>query len=215
MLLESSRFSAPLDGMATPLGHYLVGLSITQGLARDSAERKRGLWLAVIACLPDLDVIPGFFLGRLAQFHHGITHSFAAAAIFSIFSWLFFGRRDRVISLNLSILVFLLYASHVVLDFVTLDTGAPYGVPLFWPWSQDSYQSSWLLLPNVQHTRAPLFSLHNIALIAREAVIFLPLVAFIHARTHPHTTRSLRSAWFYGGWFILAVLASVLSLQER
>lgn len=201
--------------MATPLGHYLLGLSITQGLARNSAEQKRGLWLALVACMPDLDIIPGFFVGRLAQFHHGITHSFAAAAIFSIFAWLFFSGRARSISLNLSILVFLLYASHVVLDFVTLDTGAPYGVPLFWPWSHDSYQSSWLLLPNVQHTRAPLFSLHNIALMAREAVIFLPLVAFIHGVKHRKTTWPLRSAWFYGGWFILAVLASVFSLQER
>ena len=149
--------------MATPLGHYLVGVSITQGLARDSGERKRGLWLAVIACLPDLDFIPGFFVGRLGQFHHGITHSFAAAAIFSILAWLVFRWCARGISLNLS-LVFLLYTSHVVLDFVTLDNSVPYGVPLFWPWSHDSYQSSWLLLPNVHHTRAPLFGPHNLLL---------------------------------------------------
>lgn len=201
--------------MATPLGHYLVGLSITQGLARDSAERKRGLWLAVIACLPDLDVIPGFFVGRLGQFHHGITHSFAAAAIFLIFAWLFFRWRARVISLNLSILIFLLYASHVVLDFVTLDTGAPYGVPLFWPWSHDSYQSFWLLLPNVQHTRAPVFSVHNILLMVQEGIIFLPLIGFIRALKHSQTAWPVRRAWLYGGWFILAIWASVFSLQER
>ena len=201
--------------MATPLGHYLVGLSITQGLARDSAERKQGLWLAVIACAPDLDVIPGFFVGRLGQFHHGISHSFAAAAIFSIFAWLFFSRRARVISLSLSILLFLLYASHVVLDFVTLDTGAPYGVPLFWPWSHDSYQSSWLLLPNVQHTRAPLFGAHNLLLLVQESLVFLPLVGFVHALKDFHSPWPRARACFYGGWFVVAVWASVFSLQTR
>jgi inner membrane protein len=200
--------------MATPLGHYLVGLSVTQGLARDSAERKRGLWLATIACLPDLDVIPGLFVGRLAQFHHGVSHSFAAAAIFSIATWFFFRQRDRASWSHLTSLVFLLYASHVVLDFFTLDTGAPYGVPLFWPLSHESYQSSWLLLPNVQHTRAPLVSAHNIWLAAREGMIFLPLIGFIRALKHPKTAWRLRHAWFFGGWFILALWASVLSLHQ-
>lgn len=200
--------------MATPLGHYLVGLSITQGLARDSAERKRGLWLAVFACLPDLDFIPGFLVGRPGQFHHGVTHSFAAAAIFSIFTWLFFRWRARGISLNLSILVFLLYTSHVVLDFVTLDDSVPYGVPLFWPWSHDSYLSSWLLLPNVHHTRAPLFGPHNLVLMVREGVIFLPLIGLVRALKHSEPAWPVRRAWLYAGWFIFAVGASAFSLHE-
>ena len=200
--------------MATPLGHYLVGLSIAQGLARDSGERKRALWLAVIACLPDLDFIPGFFVGRLGQFHHGISHSFATGAIFSIFAWLFFRWFARGISLNLCILVFLLYSSHVILDFVTLDNSVPYGVPLFWPWSHDSYQSPWLLLPNVQHTRAPLFSAHNLLLMVRELIIFFPLIGFVRALKHSQTAWPVRRAWLYGGWFIFAVWASVFSLHE-
>ncbi len=65
--------------VATPVGHYLLGLSITQAVAQDPAQRKRGLWLATIACLPDLDVIPGLFVGGIAEFHHGASHSFAAA----------------------------------------------------------------------------------------------------------------------------------------
>ena len=60
---------------ATPVGHYFLGLSIAQVFARDDAERKEGLWLATIACLPDLDVVPGLFVGMLAQFHHGASHS--------------------------------------------------------------------------------------------------------------------------------------------
>ena len=199
--------------MATSLGHYLLGLSITQASASDNTEKSRGLWLALVACVPDLDVIPGLFVGKLGQFHHGITHSFAAAVIFSAITWLLFrplGER----SLKLGILVFVLYASHVVLDYFTMDTGAPYGVPLYWPLSHDTYQSPWALLPNVQHTRAPLFSAHNFLLMVREGVIFLPLVGFIRALKHSQIAWRVRSAWLYGGWFIIAVWASLFSLHE-
>jgi membrane-bound metal-dependent hydrolase YbcI (DUF457 family) len=125
--------------MATSWGHYLLGLSITQGPASDAAEKKRGLWLALIACVPDLDLILGVFVGKLNQFHHGITHSFAAALIFSASTWLLFRSLVGTLSLKLSILIFLLYSSHVILDYFTLDTGAPYGVPLLWPLSHESY----------------------------------------------------------------------------
>ena len=200
--------------MATPLGHYLLGLSITQGTACDSAQEKRGLWLALIACVPDLDVIPGFFVGKLGQFHHGITHSFAAAVMFSVFVWLLFRPRGEVLPLKLGILVFFLYASHVVLDYFTLDTGAPYGVPLLWPLSHETYQSPWPLLPNVQHTRSPIFSLHNILLMVQEAIVFVPLIGLVRALKHSQTAWPMRLAWVYGGWFILAVWASVFSLHE-
>jgi membrane-bound metal-dependent hydrolase YbcI (DUF457 family) len=193
--------------MATPIGHYLLGLSITQAVARDHTGRKRGLWLAAVACVPDLDVIPGLFVGNLSRFHHGATHSFAAAALFAVFSWLLL-KPVRQSPATLVAVLFLLYASHVVLDFFTLDTGAPFGVPLFWPFSGESYQSSWLLLPNVQHTRAPLVSLHNVGLMARETLIFLPLIALIHTLKRGNVGRLLTPVCLFGGWFILAVWVS-------
>jgi len=67
--------------MATPVGHYFLGLSITQVFARDDAERKECLWLVTIACLPDLDVVPGLFVGNLVQFHHGASHIFTSWAL--------------------------------------------------------------------------------------------------------------------------------------
>jgi inner membrane protein len=198
--------------MATSLGHYLVGLSIAQALARDSAERKRGLWVGAVACVPDLDIIPGLFVGNLGAFHHGVSHSFAAAVLFSVFISLLL-KRVRLMSLHLSVLVFWLYVSHVVLDFLTLDTGVPFGVPLFWPFSQETFQSAWVLLPNVQHTRAPLVSEHNMWLIGREAAMFIPLIGFIYAMKHRQTAWHLGSAWLFASWFIVAVCTSFLSLQ--
>jgi membrane-bound metal-dependent hydrolase YbcI (DUF457 family) len=199
--------------MATPIGHYLLGLSITQFIARDRDERRRGLWLAAIACLPDLDVVPGLLVGKLAQFHHGISHSLAAAAIFSAAGWLLVnGWRTRR-SFNLAVLLCVLYASHVVLDFFTLDTGAPYGVPLFWPWSHEAYQSPWLLLPNVQHTRAPLFSSHNLFLMIRETLVFLPLAGLVQIVKRSSRPWSAPAAWLYCSWFLVAAWASVFQVQ--
>jgi membrane-bound metal-dependent hydrolase YbcI (DUF457 family) len=200
--------------MATPLGHYLLGLSITQASARDSTEANRGLWLALIACVPDLDIIPGLWVGKLNQFHHGVTHSFAAALMFSVCAWLWFRPRVGRVALRLAFLMFCLYSSHVILDYFTLDTGVPYGVPLFWPLSHETYQSPWLLLPNVQHTRAPVFSLHNILLMVQEAALFLPLVGLIRAVKHSRTAWPIPRVWLYGCWFILALWASVFALYE-
>jgi inner membrane protein len=198
--------------MATPLGHYFVGLSLAQLFASDRAESRRGLWLAAIACVPDLDFLPGLFVGNLSQFHHGASHSFAAAAIFaagSLSVLRFIGWRQ---SLKLALLSFLLYGSHVVIDFFTVDRGTPYGVPLFWPWSHETYQSAWPLLPHVQHTRSPIVSVHNFLLMMREIVIFIPLVGLV-CMLKRWSRPSARAAWLYASWFIIAASASMLSLQ--
>jgi membrane-bound metal-dependent hydrolase YbcI (DUF457 family) len=117
--------------MATSLGHYLFDLSIAQSVARDEHAKKQAFWLAAVACLPDLDVVPGIMVGQLNRFHHGVSHSFTAAIIFALgvgllFKW-WIGKR----SLKFGALCFLLYSSHVILDFLSLDTGGVRGVPLF------------------------------------------------------------------------------------
>jgi inner membrane protein len=200
--------------MATPVGHYLLGLSVMQLFARDRDERRRSIWLATVACVPDLDVIPGIFVGNLGRFHHGISHSFFAAAVFSLIAFGILWRQGWKPSESLLLLLFLLYASHVVLDFFTLDPGAPHGVPLLWPW-RETYQSSWALLPNVQHTGGPLFSAHNFFLMVREAVLFLPLIGFIYALKDSGWRSPNPVAWFFAAWFIVAVSASFLSLNVR
>jgi len=194
--------------VATPLGHYLLGISITRIFGRNHLARKRGLWLGLIACLPDLDILPGLILRDLSRFHHGVSHSLIAATVFSVMASLLLGWKKVRLVTPLLFLVFLLYTSHIVLDFFTLDTGAPYGVPLFWPWISESYQSPWPLLPNVQHTGAPLLSSHNLLLMVQEILLFLPLYRLTKAlRT---SRRSSPGTWVYGGWFLVALVASLI-----
>lgn len=199
--------------MATPVGHYLLGLAVAQVLAQDEGQRKRAFWLASVAWVPDLDVLPGLMVGDLSRFHHGATHGLPAAALFALLGTLVVAQTSKHWSLRLFPLLFLLYASHVFLDYLTLDTGAPYGVPLFWPFWQDSYASPLLLLPNVQHTAAPLISVHNLLLAIQEALLFLPLVGLIYSLKGWWPNRAPAwikiTGWFCGGWFFLAVITSV------
>jgi inner membrane protein len=199
--------------MATPVGHYLLGLSITQILARDPAQRRRGLCLASIACLPDLDLIPGLFVGDLARFHHGASHSFAAALLFSLGVLFLLKWWTRKLILSVVLLSFVLYASHALLDFFTLDPGKPHGVPFFWPWQLETYQSPWPLLPHVQHTRAPIFSIHNLFLVIREMLLFLPLVGLIQSLKIGRWPWPRTASWFYGSWFAAALWVSAFSLR--
>jgi len=192
--------------VATPIGHYLLGLSTTQIFGGHHLVRRKGPWLGVIACLPDLDILPGLIFSDLSRFHHGASHSLMAATVFSMMASLLLGWKKVRLVTPLFFLFFLLYTSHIVLDFFTLDTGAPYGVPLFWPWISDSYQSPWPLLPNVQHTRAPLLSSHNLLLSIQETLLFLPLYRL--TKTLRPSRQPWSGTWVYGGWFLVALLAS-------
>jgi len=199
--------------MATPVGHYLLGFSVASLLARDDQTTRGGLWLAILACAPDFDVVPGILVGDLARFHHGVSHSLAAAALVSagvLAGFRFFGRET---SWRLFLTCFLLYASHIVLDFFTLDPGDRSGVPLLWPLSE-TYQSPWALLPNVQHSRGPIFSTHNFLLMVRELVVFAPLVALVQLAKSTARPWSRAAAWVYGCWFFLAVCLSAYSVAQ-
>ncbi len=199
--------------MATPVGHYLLGLAVAQALARNEAERRRGLWLGLVACAPDLDVLPGLALGEIGRFHHGITHSLAVAALAGVTAFLAPRLLARGWPVYLSVVVFLVYGSHLLLDYFTLDTGAPYGIPLFWPFSQETYQAWWPLLPNVQHTSGPLLSAHNLMLMLREAAVLLPTVGLVlalkvHGRLWPRGT-----AWLLGASSFAAACISALTVR--
>ncbi|MDZ7379427.1 MAG: metal-dependent hydrolase [candidate division KSB1 bacterium] len=106
-----------------------------------------------------------------------------------------------------------MYTSHLLLDFFTLDTGAPYGIPLFWPFSQETYQSHWPVLPNVQHTSGPLLSVHNLMLVLREAAVLLPAVGLVltlkvHGRFWPRGM-----AWLLGASSFAAACISALTVR--
>jgi len=123
--------------VATPWGHLLAG--VAAGSAASGGRSVLGPWrdlvfFGVVAVLPDLDFLPGLLLGG-GPWHQGPTHSLLAAALATALCGLW-GRRYGQGWL-LAWCGAAVYLSHLAVDFCTVDTLAPIGLPLFWPFSPE------------------------------------------------------------------------------
>jgi inner membrane protein len=172
--------------MPSPVGHSLIGYILyrgTNGSLKVHQWKLLALYLFA-ANAADLDFIPGFIIGDPNRYHHGISHSIGLALVFALaFSFLPFLQKRYSFKRNFSIFFFL-YFSHIGLDYLSTDTGFPYGEPVLWPLSHEYYIASFAFLPDI--TRAPsgtntevflsLFSLHNFWAVNIELLIMLPIL---------------------------------------
>ena len=170
--------------MPSPVGHSLLGYLFYRATA-SPVDLPRWRLLAVYlfaANAPDLDFIPGFLIGDPNRYHHGISHSVGFAVLFaSAFSlFLLLWKRDSFI--RKFTIFFSLYFSHLVLDYLSIDTSAPYGELLFWPFSNEYYIAPFAFLPDIQRTHfggefiTSLFSLHNISAMFVEFMALMPFL---------------------------------------
>jgi inner membrane protein len=136
----------------------------------------------VCANLPDVDILPGYLLGRPNLFHHGISHSIGLAILVGLMSMgvaLWRKRRDVA---RVFCIAFGLYFGHVLLDILIVDTTPPYGVQLLWPFSRRYFISPILIFPMVYKTDTSgtflrsLLHVGNLRLIGVELLYFGPLV---------------------------------------
>ena len=167
--------------MASPYGHALVGLGLFNlCFPRPVASRiKAGLLYGLVilgSCSPDLDFLPGIFLGNPSRFHHGPFHSLGMAVALSLTAGVliaFFGK--RLSFSKTTSFVFALIFFHFVLDFFTEDFKPPFGFPLFWPLSETYYISSWSILPYVERNFSnPTIWSQIVRVFIVESLFFLP-----------------------------------------
>jgi membrane-bound metal-dependent hydrolase YbcI (DUF457 family) len=164
----------------TPIAHALVGAGIYLAAydrhARDNYVLAVGA--VVSACFADTDFAMSVVAGR--NIHHYFTHSLGFTALwalvfFAVAKWV---RRDRP-GWDAAVLG-VAYLSHVLLDMLSKDTGAPYGVELFWPFSDSFHISPVLIFDEIwRGSLARLFGLHNWLAVAREVAIVGPFVALV------------------------------------
>lgn len=170
--------------MASPVAHSIAGfwtfLLLTARLkVRLTTACRRYLpqllLLILLANLADVDFL--FGLGSTTNanaFHHGFTHSFAAAAFVALVVtciWRIVGSFWRSV-----ILCFLAYTSHLLID---LFTGTKLGwnatgsaIPLFWPWAKE-FRSPLILIVGVKHKDfVSLFSVENLQSSLCELLVF-------------------------------------------
>jgi membrane-bound metal-dependent hydrolase YbcI (DUF457 family) len=190
--------------MPTPLAHGVAGYAAGRTFRPDWRSWRFMVLASIIASLPDLDFIPGILIGDAGAFHRRATHSFFAAFVFALpialVLWklgarLMAGRSDASTAGGSSPapgfgawygFVVAVYASHLLLDLVSLDLVENSGLQLAWPFSR-AYFSAPLPLPAALNTFFDLrfgptggaffhtlFSLHAFGVYIVEALIFSP-----------------------------------------
>lgn len=172
--------------MPSPVAHSLIGLSVGQFFEPRAATDWRP-WTAyclVAANAPDLDFLAGWFGGDINAFHHGPSHSLAAAVVFGVLSVIvlhrFWTQRWRLFFGGTAV-----YASHVVLD---MFCGGPdgTGIPLLWPLTNANFVAPWQPFAGILHGvhgdgvgtfLGELFSWYNLRVLAVEFALCFPVFA--------------------------------------
>ncbi len=175
--------------MPTPIAHSIVSLTLSDVKAEKTRLIKWAAFWIVLGNFADFDFLPGILLGAPGRFHHGFTHSILFAVVLSMVACqvypLMFRRRAPFW------VFFLVTSSHLFLDCLTLDTAAPFGLPLLWPFSHAYFCFPFSLFLNVERAMnlQILLSWHNLLAISLEVVLTLP---FLFTRWLARSGRRLR-----------------------
>jgi inner membrane protein len=155
-------------------GHVAVGLAAGRFQARGGGRLRSVLVLTALSMFPDADVVTWWMgIGRHSIWlHRGALHSLVVSVVAAVAGALLLDRRRGFGGAFLTCLA--TAVSHPLLDTVTHGGS---GVMLFWPLSDARFLAPWHPLP-----AAPiglrLLSPHGLGLLAREALLFAPLVLY-------------------------------------
>jgi inner membrane protein len=131
----------------------------------------------------DLDFVPGLLIGDPDRFHHGVSHSLGLAVLFALCCGS--GRLLGPTFWGNVAAFFCLYFSHVAIDYFSTDTSAPYGVPFFWPLTNEYYIAPFAFLPDIRRSSGTgeffmsLFTLHNLWAVTVESIVIYPIVVMM------------------------------------
>jgi inner membrane protein len=156
--------------MPTPLGHALAGLAVAGIVRGPRLPPRQVAVLAFCAAAPDLDLVLRLVDG--ANHHRGPSHSFAAAILVALATLLL-----RRVGLGLpgSVLMGAAWASHVVLDYLGLDTSPPIGEMALWPFSEAFYASPVPVFYDIPRSFSPAAIRHNLVAVTLELLILVPV----------------------------------------
>jgi membrane-bound metal-dependent hydrolase YbcI (DUF457 family) len=120
------------------------------------------------------------------SYHHYFTHSLGFAPIFAVVVYLLARALKRSRPLRETGVLTAVYLSHILLDFLGKDTSPPFGVQLFWPFSDAFYISPITIFDEVwRGTLGKLFGWHNWWTVAREVLILVPVAVLLWWRRSP------------------------------
>jgi membrane-bound metal-dependent hydrolase YbcI (DUF457 family) len=181
--------------MPSPIGHALAGLAVrwAAGPSTRSSTSRRIAPITIaclaVAVLPDLDLVH-------YSLHRTVTHSVGATLLIMIIVAGVTGWVTGSIGWRVALVVGAAHASHILLDWLGVDTLAPIGIQAFWPFSDRWFFSGWDVFLPVE--RRNIFSLAALGVNARaalrEAAILGAIAAAAWAATRTRRTRGRFSA---------------------
>ena len=185
-ILSFETATLHLQPMPTPIGHALAGAIVFYS-SPGKIKNTTTLLLAAVffSLLPDIDFLFGFPLGDPNRFHHNFTHSFVFVILMGLVGGLLYAKLFQQRSLIYSAIFISAGISHVILDILAMDKRAPFGCPIFWPFSQQYYISPIILFSDVSRVSdsklfiGSLFNWHNLATVGVEMLMLIPILVFI------------------------------------
>jgi membrane-bound metal-dependent hydrolase YbcI (DUF457 family) len=139
--------------MPSPIGHSLAGLIVHAASARDASELRAPRRIAIVvgaALAADVDLTFRFFDGR--NHHNNETHSLGAALLAAVVVLTVARLAGWTRPLSLALAAGAAWGTHVLLDYLNLDTNPPIGILALWPWSDDYYKWPWPLFLDIGRT---------------------------------------------------------------
>ena len=143
--------------MPSPIGHALAGLTVHVLSARDNSERRslrRALLMTVAATAADLDLLFRFVDGR--NHHQAETHSIGAAL--------------------LAVVAGCAGLTHLLLDYLGLDTHPPIGIMALWPFQPGYFKAPWIIFLDIGRTLEWATVRHDALAVAWEMLVLGPLL---------------------------------------
>lgn len=164
--------------MPTPIGHALAGLAVA-GLSQ--SPRRASVFqigiLVLCAAAPDLDLALRLVDG--VNHHRGASHSLVAAMLAGFVGLLL--RRSGA-DLPRASMIAAAWASHVLLDFLGVDTSPPSGEMALWPFSTGFYISPITVFYDVSRSFTWAAIQHNAIAVGIEIVVLIPIVIVVWRR---------------------------------
>jgi len=166
--------------MPSAFTHALIGAAAVQFVPREASRVRVGLFLAIAATVPDLDVV-AFDLGIPYAHplgHRGLSHSLLFALLLGLTAPLFVPggvRSNRRVSLAVALTGVLVVASHGLLDAAT-DAGL--GIGFFLPFSGRRFFFGFRPIETASVDPLRFFSRRGLEVLRSELVwVWLPLFA--------------------------------------
>ena len=212
--------------MPLPVAHTGIGLACYLGFLDDRVtaltKRKKGILLLIfagLANLPDLDFLPGIFIGQPNYYHHGPSHSILLAFFATLVAYIatskYFNKLDKK---RYSLILLITALSHTLLDYFSRDTGHPYGVPLLWPLDNTYYISSVSLFSDIARSGEPgmafilsIFNTHNLIAIVGEFLFITMVLSMVVSIRYRHIL--VKKSYVWPTLSIVSATGLILFLQ--